>query len=204
MRPVAFLDLDDTLLDTGAFKQRLWTYFGVQTGHTSEEVEEAYAQARAVDGGYSIQAHLSALYSREISGDGVQEFMAPVLEQLPELLFTGVFETIDRLRELGYSPIILTKGNHEFQQMKLSALSDLVACCDEAHIVPEYMDKGEYVQQAFGELHQPLLVDDKIDTLTSFREAYPDANTFSTIKDVIGYFEPKEYSEELSTRFILR
>jgi FMN phosphatase YigB (HAD superfamily) len=126
-------DLDDTLINTHLLKEsvadKLFSY-----GIPRDIVDSAYHIAKERAGNYTLQAHVDVIrekHSFEIPEDVFVWFST---EDLSVYVFPEYETILETLRE-NHTLILLTKGEAEFQKMKIAG-SGLGTYFQHIHITP--------------------------------------------------------------------
>jgi FMN phosphatase YigB (HAD superfamily) len=159
-----FLDFDDTLFDTGMFKQRLIQIFA-EHGISTERYHQTYQPLRQH---YHPLTHAAALWKQPPST--LKVALDSLLQQAPSYCYPETTTFLHTINRTDYNVIFLTLGDTTFQREKIEA----------AGLAP-YAQHIEVCQEekwlALNKLlppHSPfILIDDRPDTIIMTARSHP-------------------------------
>ncbi|HSI20577.1 MAG TPA: hypothetical protein VLA04_02635 [Verrucomicrobiae bacterium] len=160
-----FLDFDDTLFDTQAFKVWIRECL-ISHGATPQQIDGAYAPKPGTL--YHPLRHIHAIW--ETPPAGIEKEVQSLYARGASLLFPDAITFLKDLDRSTYTPTILTLGDDEFQRAKidgsgiLNHLSDVLVCQeDKWKVLGNHVSPGTPL----------ILVDDKPDTIVMVAKTHP-------------------------------
>lgn len=129
------LDLDDTALNTAAFKQYLADSLA-QYRVSTEAFFDAYRGLRA-ENSFSIEKLVDALQTNEAHRDAMVRSLTEKISDSERFLYPDVFTFIRQAHRHGARVVLFTYGDKVVQELKLSGLQALVYAVDEVRITED-------------------------------------------------------------------
>lgn len=177
MKTSLYIDLDDTLLDNAALKQRI-TSLLTMIGLNADLKPSAFEECKKITGFYTPQSHLQIL---EASDQQVAEFEQAWLAEAPQLrqlLFPGTIAFLDKIDREHYIPKLLTLGDLAYQEYKVVNLG-IAQYFDAIHITTQ--PKQLYLEQLHATKDSFILIDDRQDCRDAVSASFPNAQVFASI-----------------------
>lgn len=174
MKVKLFVDLDDTLIDTASLKEEM---FGVVVDHRvpREEVEGVYRDIRE-KGGFSLKNFCNAFASYGLDPAALQNSLNAVFDRADDHLLEDRLAWLgERFPEEKYEWILLTIGDSDIQERKISALK-LRSIFDRVIIVPE--NKLSTLRGLVEPEESFIIVDDRGKILDEIDREFPNAEAY--------------------------
>ncbi|MFW5884752.1 MAG: hypothetical protein ACOCUF_00765 [Patescibacteria group bacterium] len=166
-----FLDFDDTIFNTGKFKEDFASIFN-QNGITNEEFNRTYYSdlAKGVKG-YNPKKHLELInWPDEYTKQETIQKLEKILENLEKYVFEDFYELAAKINKNNL--FLISFGKMEFQEIKIKNSGVLKYFAD--YKVVEREDKGDYIQKIVGDNPGSIfLVDDRPEQLAKAKEKNP-------------------------------
>lgn len=186
------IDLDDTLLNTQAFKQariKALNNLGVSDELCKTSYKEAYNNQLGINI-YNSSSHAEVLEKYGFEKKEILSALQRVEEGLKDLLFPGAEELLNYLKEKGQKLILLSLGEESFQKMKLKQ-TGLVKFFD---IIFTVNDTKEHIIQKilkdYLDEQDVWLVNDKIEETKKLKQLFP---VLKPILKMSSVFSEEEY-----------
>ena len=192
-----FVDLDDTIFDTTQFKADMFEILSV-FGVKADEFQKAYLKAGDLPKpgyyNYTFEKQLEAL--REM-GYILEDKIIISLNDLfnNDYKKDGAEDFLKSLQCVGKKIILLTAGNHFFQDKKIKNLN-LTKYFDRVEIIDGGKDDvvGEAVKKG-----RVLFVNDNLEENRMMKEKFPEVEVLSMLNET--YWTEEEYKEAGLTYF---
>ncbi len=168
------IDLDDTLLDTQAFKQvriNALQNLGVSEELYKKSYQEAYIDKSGISV-YNSFVHAEALAKYGFTKEKILHALQQTEINLKNLVFTGAEELLNFLRELGQKLILLSLGERSFQEMKITQ-TGLAKYFD---VIFTMNDSKEYEIEKFLSdfpYEEAWLINDKVEETKELKTLFP-------------------------------
>lgn len=173
---VAFIDFDDTLFDTHAFKmERLRAI--QEIGVPEELFWSTYREARGIEKGrvatYSDELHAKLLGARGYDEQSVLAVLQSVTKKIPELVLSGAVEFLLSVQEKADHLIILSLGDPAFNLVKIRQ-SGLQKYVNESLVVDETKLKVlKRFKKKYPDDRRWLFVNDKVTETIEIHDQFP-------------------------------
>ncbi len=156
-----FIDFDDTLFDRNRFIHDYFQLLSEITGASLSEIDAAYHDKGVYDKGFCGPGkHLSKLAEKFLFDESrASEVLEHFLADTSSYLFPGAKKFLKVLAD-NFKIILLTVGNPEFQEQKVSG-SGILKFFDDVQYIPPDSYKARHIKEMIkrGELF--YLIDDK-------------------------------------------
>lgn len=124
MAKTIILDLDYTMLDSKAFKEKVLASFGGMTAHEFNGFYRENFKNKKIN--YSPKEHLRLLADRGMKNGNhslsLEAFNDFIRENISSFLFEGCKELLDRYKASGDKLVLASFGNKEWQGFKIDSL----------------------------------------------------------------------------------
>lgn len=207
------VDLDDTILNTQAFKQariKALNNLGVSDELYKTSYIDAYNNSSGINI-YNSTNHAEVLEKYGFDKEKVLSALQKVEEDLKDLLFPGTEDLATFLKEKGQKLILLSLGEESFQKMKikqtgLAKFFDLIFTVNDTkeHVIQKIL-------KDFPDEQEVWFINDKIEETEKLKQLFPilkpilkmspvfseegykasSINYFSTLTQIKQYVEQK-------------
>lgn len=195
------IDLDDTLLNTHAFKQArisILNHLGVSDELYKITYKAAYDNLSGINI-YSSTSHAEVLEKHGFDKGKVLGVLQRVEGGLKDLLFPGAEDLLIFLKKSGQKLILLSLGEENFQKMKLaqtglSTYFDLIFTVNDTkeHIIQKILND-------FPDEQKVWVINDKIEETKKLQQLFP---ILKPILKMSPVFTEKEYKSSLIPCFL--
>lgn len=147
-KKLIIFDLDNTLFDEFIFLKGKMSKF-LEHQRVDGELRdlilaefEIYFRKKDIE---LIIQHLNTKFNLKFSVNGYKNLLRDKEYGVDISYFSGVYEVLTRLLELGFTIKLLTNGNKNQQQQKIKSLSRTLNLCDKVVYAEEYAPKPDPV-----------------------------------------------------------
>ncbi len=191
---IAFIDFDDTLFDTHAFKQvRLDAI--KEIGVSEDTFWSTYREARGIEKGkiatYSDELHAKLLETQGFDFQTVHEILKNVTNHISTFVLLGAVDFLLSVQEKAGHLVILSLGDPAFNLLKMRQ-SGLQKYVNESIVVDETKIKVlRRMKKRFPDERRWLFINDKVTETIEIHDQFPGMNVVLRQSPSIGESEYK-------------
>jgi len=146
---ITIFDLDYTLLDSIAVKEKLTSVLGMSKEEYNKSYKENFKDKKE---NYTLEKHLAILrengyFDSDIKVQAVKNKFKDKMKELDDFLFDGAVELILSEKAKGNRVVLLTFGNISWQKEKVARLSTIKNLFDEIHYEDKDKAESEYLDE---------------------------------------------------------
>lgn len=177
-----FIDLDDVLMDTRAFKEVFFEAFAA-FGVSKDIVRKAYLDTRETKESYNLRDHLHNI-SKSVPGLNIKDAGKELLvfsRRSAEFIFPDAISFLTYLRENGWRAELVSTGDKKMQLGKIKALG-IENFFARIHFA-DSNKKSRWVRTA---LHHPkdffVFLDDKAEAVDDVKKEFPESAAIQILR----------------------
>lgn len=183
LKKLIFIDFDDVLLNTRAFKKYYFAVFK-KFGITPGRALECYAELFRKNGRYDFYPYFSLIkkYNANLSARALSQELEKRQGSTKSYVFRDSEKFLGVLQDDDWRIELVSSGNYAMQRRKLRG-SGLEHFFHKIHIVPKTLDKGKEMKKVLGGRKRGFVFMDDVKVIVEdVKQLHPEAFVIQMIR----------------------